>query len=297
MASVPPPPNPLLLAKGRGQGGADARRSRKNLQSSSHEYWDDQACWRITRWDPPIISPHLRELFCGWWDTCLDLRGRLTASRKLITSLFFSTHTTGRFSPFPLRDVAVNHSHAPPPPPPRSHGCGLLDAVEADPGGGRGDGHGSGHAHAEAVVVLPAVPPLPDGRAHLQTRERESQPERQRLSRQKKNFQDHDAPSRVEGIEWREEIVGSCPSAWAKQNPLILFLMFSFIDALSKRCVCSVFGIRGIFLWGITGKEQSCDWLLIYYLKSGSTSTGGQFRCNLPVKLFTSAIRQTDRNK
>lgn len=53
---------------------------------------------------------------------------------------------------------------------PCSHGCGLFDAVETDPGGGRGDGHGSGHTQAEAVVVLPAVPSFPDGRTHLQFR-------------------------------------------------------------------------------------------------------------------------------
>lgn len=69
---------------------------------------------------------------------------------------------TGRLSPFPSDTAAIVHSL------PCSHSCGLLDAVEADPGGGRGDGHGSGHAHAEAVVVLPAVPALPDGGAHLQ---------------------------------------------------------------------------------------------------------------------------------
>lgn len=42
-----------------------------------------------------------------------------------------------------------------------SHGCGLFDAVEADPGRRRGDGHGSCHPHSKGVVVLPAVPPFP----------------------------------------------------------------------------------------------------------------------------------------
>lgn len=56
-----------------------------------------------------------------------------------------------------------------------SHGGRLLDAVEADPCGRRGDGRGPGHGHLEGVVVLPAVPPLSHGRAHLW--------ERQRLSR------------------------------------------------------------------------------------------------------------------
>jgi hypothetical protein len=47
--------------------------------------------------------------------------------------------------------------------------CGLLDAVEADPGGGRGDGHGAGHTGTDRVLVLPSMPPLPDGRADLWT--------------------------------------------------------------------------------------------------------------------------------
>lgn len=51
-----------------------------------------------------------------------------------------------------------------------SHSSCLLDAVEADPGGRRRDGHGPGHRHPEGVVVLPAVPPLSQGRAHLQER-------------------------------------------------------------------------------------------------------------------------------
>lgn len=87
----------------------------------------------------------------------------------------------------------------PPTPPPRLHGCGLFDAVEADPGGGRGDGHGSGHAHAEAVVVLPAVPPLPDGRTHLQSRGEPAWNHKD--SHVKKNFQDYDASSPAGGIE------------------------------------------------------------------------------------------------
>lgn len=60
--------------------------------------------------------------------------------------------------------MAIAHSR------PCSHGCGLFDAVEADPSGGRGDGHSSGHAHTEAVVVLPAVPSFPDSGTHLQFR-------------------------------------------------------------------------------------------------------------------------------
>ena len=48
-----------------------------------------------------------------------------------------------------------------------SHGRGLLDAVEADAAGGGGDGHGPGHPHPQGVVVLPTVPPLPHGGAHL----------------------------------------------------------------------------------------------------------------------------------
>lgn len=53
-----------------------------------------------------------------------------------------------------------------------SQGGRLLDAVEADPCGRRGDGHGPGHGHSEGVMVLPAVPPLPHGRAHLWGRQR-----------------------------------------------------------------------------------------------------------------------------
>lgn len=45
--------------------------------------------------------------------------------------------------------------------------CGLLNAVKADPGWGGGDGHGAGHPGADRVLVLPSVPPLPDGRADL----------------------------------------------------------------------------------------------------------------------------------
>lgn len=60
-----------------------------------------------------------------------------------------------------------------------SHSRGLFDAVEADPGGGRGDGHGPGHAHTQTVVVLPAVPPLPDGGAHLQFRGGKLKPQSQ----------------------------------------------------------------------------------------------------------------------
>lgn len=44
---------------------------------------------------------------------------------------------------------------------------GLLDAVKADTGWGGGDGHGAGHPGADRVLVLPSVPPLPDGRADL----------------------------------------------------------------------------------------------------------------------------------
>lgn len=51
-----------------------------------------------------------------------------------------------------------------------SHGSCLLDAVEADPGGRCGNGHGPGHRHSEGVVVLPTVPPLSQGGAHLQGR-------------------------------------------------------------------------------------------------------------------------------
>lgn len=51
--------------------------------------------------------------------------------------------------------------------PSSSDGRGLLDTVEADTGRGGGDGHGAGHAGADRVLVLPAVPPLPDGRADL----------------------------------------------------------------------------------------------------------------------------------
>lgn len=50
---------------------------------------------------------------------------------------------------------------------PWSHSCCLFDAVEADPGWGCGDGHGSGHSDSKGVVVLPAVPPFPDGRTYL----------------------------------------------------------------------------------------------------------------------------------
>lgn len=39
--------------------------------------------------------------------------------------------------------------------------------MEADTGGGGGDGHGAGYAGADRVLVLPSVPPLPDGRADL----------------------------------------------------------------------------------------------------------------------------------
>lgn len=39
--------------------------------------------------------------------------------------------------------------------------------MKADTGGGGGDGHGAGHAGADRVLVLPSVPPLPDGRADL----------------------------------------------------------------------------------------------------------------------------------
>lgn len=51
--------------------------------------------------------------------------------------------------------------------PSSSDPCGLLDAVKADTGWGGGDGHGAGHPGADRVLVLPSVPPLPDGRADL----------------------------------------------------------------------------------------------------------------------------------
>ena len=51
--------------------------------------------------------------------------------------------------------------------PSSSDGCGLLDAVETDTGRGGGDGHSTGHTGADGVLVLPSVPPLPDGRADL----------------------------------------------------------------------------------------------------------------------------------
>lgn len=39
--------------------------------------------------------------------------------------------------------------------------------MKADSGGGGGDGHGAGHSGSDGVLVLPPMPPLPDGRADL----------------------------------------------------------------------------------------------------------------------------------
>lgn len=50
----------------------------------------------------------------------------------------------------------------------RSHSCCLFDAVETDPRWRCGDGHGSCHSYSKCMVVLPAVPPLPYCRTHLQ---------------------------------------------------------------------------------------------------------------------------------
>lgn len=50
---------------------------------------------------------------------------------------------------------------------PNSDSCGLLDTMKADTGRGGGDGHGAGYTGTNRVLVLPSVPPLPDGRADL----------------------------------------------------------------------------------------------------------------------------------
>lgn len=122
---------------------------------------------------------------------------------------------------------------------PCSHGCGLFDAVEADPGGGGGDGHGSGHTHAEAVVVLPAVPSLPDGRTHLRFRGGELK--RQRLThvkeKKKKNFQDYSASSPAEGIIEGRRFLKAVHQREHMKSLDVIFNGFIYRHIL-KHCVC-----------------------------------------------------------